>query len=153
MSAAFRQPVFKKSHERRNTMNAQNEVNAIDEDAPLDPATEKVRKKMVRLLATSIGIMMIGLMAVLGAIVYKVTSDEDEVAADSGVVVSGQSTMSVPAGISYEGKIELPPGAVITGSSLSGGQLMLQVRLPDETAELWLYDLETARVFGRITLQ
>ena len=32
-----------------------------DNEKPLDPATEKVRRKMVRLLAVSIGVMMMGL--------------------------------------------------------------------------------------------
>ncbi|TCD15422.1 hypothetical protein [Oricola cellulosilytica] len=45
-------------------------VNA-DADAPLDPAMERVRRRLARLLVISIGTMMIGLMAVLGAIVYK----------------------------------------------------------------------------------
>jgi hypothetical protein len=50
------------------------QVNQDDlEEKPLDPDMEKVRRKMVRLLAVSIGIMFIGLMAVLGAIVYKFT--------------------------------------------------------------------------------
>ena len=42
------------------------------DEKPLDPEMEKVRRKMVRLLAVSIGVMFIGLMAVLGAIVYKI---------------------------------------------------------------------------------
>jgi len=46
--------------------------NDTDEEQPLDPAMERVRRKMVRLMVISIGIMMVGLMAVLGAIVYKI---------------------------------------------------------------------------------
>jgi hypothetical protein len=50
------------------------QINEDDlEEKPLDPEMEKVRRKMVRLLAVSIGIMFIGLMTVLGAIVYKFT--------------------------------------------------------------------------------
>jgi hypothetical protein len=53
------------------------QVNEDDlEEKPLDPEMEKVRRKMVRLLAVSIGIMFIGLMTVLGAIVYKFTQDD-----------------------------------------------------------------------------
>ena len=43
----------------------------FDDDKPLDPAMEKVRRKLARLMAVSIGIMLVGLMAVLGAVVYK----------------------------------------------------------------------------------
>jgi hypothetical protein len=53
------------------------EMSKINDDdldeKPLDPEMEKVRRKMVRLLAVSIGVMFIGLMTVLGAIVYKFT--------------------------------------------------------------------------------
>ena len=50
------------------------------EEQPLDPAMERVRRKMIRLLAVSIGIMVIGLMAVLAAIVYKINQPVQEVA-------------------------------------------------------------------------
>ena len=50
------------------------------DEQPLDPAMERVRRKMIRLLAVSIGIMVIGLMAVLAAIVYKISQPVLEVA-------------------------------------------------------------------------
>ena len=43
--------------------------------APLDPAAERLRRKLVRLLFVSGGIMMLGLIAVFAAIVYKVGQD------------------------------------------------------------------------------
>ena len=49
-----------------------------EDEKPLDPAMENVRKKMVRLLAISLGVMMVGLMAVLGAIVYKISGGGKE---------------------------------------------------------------------------
>ena len=42
-----------------------------DTEAPLDPAAARLRRKLVRLLFVSGGIMMLGLIAVFGAIVYK----------------------------------------------------------------------------------
>ena len=44
-----------------------------DDDAPLDPAAERLRRKLVRLLLVSGGIMMLGLIAVFAAIVYKLS--------------------------------------------------------------------------------
>ena len=41
------------------------------EDKPLDPAMEKVRRKMIRLQIVSGSVMFISLMAVFGAVVYK----------------------------------------------------------------------------------
>ena len=46
------------------------------EEKPLDPVMENVRRKMVRLQLISGGIMLVMFMAVLAAIVYKLTADE-----------------------------------------------------------------------------
>ena len=42
-----------------------------DEDKPLDPAVEQVRRKLVRFVAINLGLLFIALMAVVGALVYK----------------------------------------------------------------------------------
>ena len=46
---------------------------ALDEenDKPLDPAVEKVRRKLVRFVAINLAILLAALMAVAAAIVYK----------------------------------------------------------------------------------
>ena len=71
--------------------------NDVDEK-PLDPEVEKVRRKMVRLLAVSIGIMFIGVMAVLGAIVYRLANDPAE--GDPSQIASRE--ISLPAGFTVE---------------------------------------------------
>ena len=53
-------------------------LNANDDDAPLDPAVERVRRKVMRLMGISVAIMMVGLMAVIGAIFYKISSSGSE---------------------------------------------------------------------------
>ena len=42
-----------------------------EEEKPLDPAVEKVRRKLVRFVAINLGLLFVALMAVVGAIVYK----------------------------------------------------------------------------------
>ena len=42
-----------------------------EEEKPLDPAVEKVRRKLVRFVAINLGLLFIALMAVVGALVYK----------------------------------------------------------------------------------
>lgn len=54
------------------------------EDAELDPAMERVRRKLVRLLAVSSAIMAVGLVAVLVAVIYRVSEN----AASPGPAVS-----------------------------------------------------------------
>lgn len=86
------------------------------DEKPLDPEVEKVRRKMVRLLAVSISIMFVGVMAVLAAIVYKVTSAEDE--ATVATVASG-----VPTDSPLADRIALPAGFEVISVSLSGNRL------------------------------
>jgi hypothetical protein len=42
-----------------------------NEEKPLDPAVEKVRRKLVRFVAINLGLLFLALMAVLAAVVYK----------------------------------------------------------------------------------
>ena len=46
-----------------------------EEEKPLDPAVEKVRKKLVRFVAINLGLLFVALMAVVGAIVYKARTE------------------------------------------------------------------------------
>src|SRR5690606_16507642 len=43
----------------------------LDEEKPLDPAAENVRRKMLRFMFINLGILFLALMAVMIALVYK----------------------------------------------------------------------------------
>ena len=92
------------------------EPNDIDEK-PLDPEVEKVRKKMVRLLAVSIGVMMIGVMAVLFAIVYKFTRPGSPSPASQSTINTG-----VPVDAPLIDHINLPTGFQVISVSLDAGK-------------------------------
>ncbi|WP_206452750.1 fimbrial protein [Aurantimonas marina] len=81
-------------------------------EKPLDPATERVRRKLVRLLGVSIGIMVIAVMAVLGAVVYKVSSG------------SGGARLQPKA----EMAIAIPAGAEVVETSLDGDRALIRIR-------------------------
>ncbi|MAY29270.1 MAG: hypothetical protein CL627_08585 [Aurantimonas sp.] len=103
-----------------------------DTEKPLDPATERLRRKMVRLLVVSIGIMTIGLMAVLAAIVYR--------------------TMGGPGPLEgIETTIALPAGSEVLDSSLDGKQALLRVRNGSEVS-LYLVSLTDGSVTARYAL-
>ena len=121
-------------------------MNVADEDAekPLDPAMEKVRAKMVRLLMISLGIMMIGLMAVLYAIVHKLSGGGAEPAAATVAIPSGADEIS--------SAIALPKGAQINGVSLSGTRILFDLTLPDGKRELAIYDSAEGRFAARHAL-
>ncbi|RVC34689.1 fimbrial protein, partial [Mesorhizobium sp. M7A.F.Ca.CA.004.04.2.1] len=42
-----------------------------DQDKPLDPEVEKVRRKLVRFVGINLGLLFLALMVVIGALVYK----------------------------------------------------------------------------------
>jgi hypothetical protein len=97
------------------------------EDEPLDPAVEAIRVKMVRLLAISGGVLMLGLMAVLISIVYKV--NQDDVEKNPAPVAKTDVVLSIPT------------GAEIVQASQSDGRLTLTLRLSDDSTRIQLHDL------------
>lgn len=105
----------------------------LPEEAPLDPATERVRRKMVRLLAVSIGIMFIGLMAVLSAVVYRMN--------DATAPVEGSSVA-----------LAVPEGADVLESDLDGDRIALRLRTMSATGtseEIVVFDRRTGTVLSR----
>ena len=119
------------------------------DDKPLDPEMEKVRRKMVRLLAISIGIMFIGLMAVLGAIVYKFTQNDD--AAPAGGLVAG-SSMAVPSDAPVEAVAALPAGFVVESVALDGARIGFFGRAADGSSRFLIHDMTTGRIVGDIAV-
>ncbi len=91
------------------------------EDEPLDPKVEAIRKKMVRLLLVSGAIMMIGLMTVLIAIVYKLNES------------------SAPA-VAKSGAVSVPSGSEIISTAMGDGKIMLTVRNSDGKTSLMIFD-------------
>lgn len=122
--------------------------NAIEDDQddkPLDHEMEKVRRKMVRLLAVSIGIMFVGVMAVLGAIVYKFTRPSPQQA----VVASSQG---VPSEAPIEAVAALPAGFTIAGIALDGNRIAFNGRMADGKLRVMLYDITTSRIIADIAV-
>ena len=102
-----------------------------EEEAPLDPAAERLRRKLVRLLFVSGAIMVLGLIAVFSAIVYKVNG-----AGGSGVGQQGLASADL-----RTAPISLPQGARIVSTALDGERALLHVEAADGSASLLLVDL------------
>ena len=118
-----------------------------DEEKPLDPMVENVRRKMMRLMVISIGIMMIGLMAVLGAIVYKYnTSGISSAEIDAPVAQKPSPTSEQKSPMLVSGNVVLPKGAVIETSSLAGSRILLRVKLSDGSIHLMVFDMSNASI-------
>lgn len=119
-----------------------------EEDGPLDPAAERVRRKLVRFMVVNLGILFAALMAVVVALVYK--SGVFSEAPPEPVAVVAPPT---PAEIPYvEASIALPAGAVVLSQALSDDRLSLHTRLEDGAEVLFVYDLRDRRMLGRYML-
>jgi len=113
-----------------------------EEEKPLDPAVEKVRRKLVRFVAINLGLLFAALMAVVAALVYKGMSTREPAVAEPGIEIPS------PEGI-VEGQIGIPAGARIVSQSLSGNRLSLSLEMTDGSRAIYIYDVAARRTVGR----
>jgi len=133
----------------------------LDKEAeePLDPKIEHIRKRMIRLLFISIAIMMVGLMAVLFAIVYKInTGDKNESGDEARSVIPGEqqgerSFPRKPRKLAADIKVDIPEGAVISSTKIMRGRMLFEIELADESVQYWIVDLHSGEVISRIVIQ
>lgn len=119
------------------------------DEKPLDPEMEKVRRKMVRLLAVSIGIMFVSLMAVLAAIVYKFTQAVDEPEASAPASLPS----GVPSGAPVIGELAVPAGFAAEHMAIDGDRVVLWGRLPDGSRRMILIDVAGSRATSEIVIR
>ena len=105
-----------------------------EEDKPLDPAMERVRRKLARLMAVSIGIMLIGLMAVLGAVVYK------------------SAGPGAPQGLA-EAVIDLPDGFAVTDTAVSENRVLFYGTTGGNETRILIYDAQSGAMIANHRVQ
>lgn len=117
-----------------------------EREKPLDPAVERVRRKLVRFVAINLGLLFLALMAVVAAIVYRANRKESPPAAPA-------TELPVPAeGVLLEGTIALPEGARVVGHAFSGSRLSLHAVLAGGGQAIFVYDIGEARLIGRFDI-
>jgi len=121
-----------------------NATHELDEEKPLDPAAERVRRKLLRFMIVNLAILFAAVMAVVLAFVYKSVRSEDD-----PVVESDAGT---PAGEPLSGEIHLPAGSQIISHSASGNRLILHLRLENGSDAILLYDISQGRPIGEFQL-
>ena len=129
-------------------MNAQPEFN--DEEKPLDPATERVRRKLARFGAIFMGINIVALMAVLGAVVYKLGGYGKDDTLGQG---ASTASVSVPVEPGFDTMVDIPDGARLVSVSETGGRVVFHLQLSDGSTEVWFFDLATQQVSGKLRLR
>lgn len=113
--------------------------NAGGEEAPLDPAAERLRRKLTWLLAGSLGVMMLGLIAVFAAIVYRLNVEPNVAAAPQGPLAE---PVAVP----------IPAGARVVFTGLDGNRLLVRLALPEGATRLIVLDARSGAVQSQVEL-
>lgn len=117
------------------------------EDKPLDPAMETVRRKMMKLQLVSGGIMFVMFIAVLTAIAYKLmqpTGNEQPAVATPG--------LSIPADQPMVAAALLPQGFTVISTDLSGQQILFYGTTTDGTRKALVFDLTVGRIVADVTV-
>ncbi|MER8478739.1 MULTISPECIES: fimbrial protein [unclassified Mesorhizobium] len=117
-----------------------------DEEKPLDPEVEKVRRKLVRFVAINLGLLFLALMVVIAALVYKARN-----APPAAPPLT--SDIQVSAGEPVSGDIVLPVGARVVSQSLSGNRLSIDAELADGSRAIFVYDTTERRIVGRFSIR
>ena len=119
----------------------------IEDEKPLDPALEKVRRKMIRLQIVSGFVMFVSLMAVFGAVVYKVVSKGNDAPA-----ATASQTSPVPSDNPLNLLAALPAGFTVVSTSLSGSQILFYGKAADGGARAYVFDLTTGRIVATVAV-
>ncbi len=116
-----------------------------EEEKPLDPDIEKVRRKMVRFMAINLGLLFLALMVVVAALVYK--------SRKAAAPPPAASEIPVPADAPLTGDIVLPVGSKIVSQSLSGNRLSIDAELADGSRAIFVYDIAEKRLVGQFAIR
>jgi len=117
-----------------------------EEEKPLDPDIEKVRRRLVRFMGVNLGLLLLALMVVVGALVYK--------SRHAAAPTRAPSDMPSPPGApALTGDIVLPVGAKIVSQSLSGNRLSIDAELADGSRVIFVYDMAGQRMIGRYIIR
>jgi len=110
-----------------------------DEEKPLDPAMEKIRRKMVRLLVVSSSVIVLGLMAVLGSIVYKTNKN------------SAATSLTPTGPIAASQTVALPKGFVLESTTIDGNRMWFMGTTEGKHLVI-VHDIGTGKTLTEITV-
>ena len=119
---------------------------AEQDDQPLDPAMEKVRRKMIRLQIVSGLVMFISLMAVFGAVVYKAMGPSKT------ATPTASQSMQVPSDQPVSATASLPQGFTIENVSFANGDMLFYGRLANGTRKALVFNVQTRRFVADVTI-
>ncbi|WP_019219597.1 hypothetical protein [Bartonella florencae] len=119
---------------------------ALPQDLRLDPAVERVRKKLMRLMIISIAITLILMLAVLFGIVYK-------------IIATGSAPKQTEPFSSHSKKeiiqhtLSLPKNAQILSQSLSEQNIVLKILTSDGQTKFMVYNYYTGILIAVLSVE
>lgn len=116
---------------------------ADDEEKPLDPAVEKIRRRMVRLLFISSSVIVLGLMAVLGSIVYKANKNS--------ATAPASNIAQQPAVTAAEQTVTLPRGFTLESTTVDGNRVWFMGTTEGKHLMV-VHDIATGKTLTEITV-
>lgn len=127
----------------------------IEQEEPLDPKLEDIRRRMMRRMLISMGTMTIGLLALLFAIIYKINDGSDTAQQDAqrSVIPGNGNSEIIERPLSEALDVDIPEGSNIMSSSLSGNRLLLEIRLQDRSTQLWIVNMISGEVESRVSVK
>ncbi|GAA5108499.1 hypothetical protein [Bartonella jaculi] len=123
------------------------EQSALSEDRPLDPAVERVRKKLMRLMMISIVITLISILVVLFLIVYKITAT-----GSAQKQTASFSSYSKNPKIAHH-TLSLPEKTQIVSQSLSEHNIVLKILTPDGHTKFMVYNYHTGALISVLSVE
>ncbi|WP_274427277.1 fimbrial protein [Chelativorans sp. YIM 93263] len=124
-------------------MTGPNAPHDLEEEKPLDPAAERVRRKLVRFMGINLAILFTAVMVVVLAFVYKSLTPNEGTEASSSPVASGGSV---------DIQIALPGGAEVVSHGLFGNRLTIYLRNSDGSEAIEIFGLDQGRSLGQIEI-
>jgi hypothetical protein len=113
-----------------------------DDEKPLDPEVERVRRKLLRFMIVNLVILFVAFAAVIGAFIYKSSHASKRTAEQ-------EAQSRPPSGAdAVIGTISIPAGAQIVSQTLAGKEVLFGLELADGSRSFLLYDLGTGRMLG-----
>src|SRR4029079_9677277 len=109
------------------------------DEKPLDPAVERVQKRLRRLLLIAGLTLGLGILAVFAGIIYRLST-------------FGDKAPEVPAGTSAVAETSVPAGAKLVSSNVAGNRVVLTYEHPGGTTLIFV-DARSLAVVGRLDLK
>jgi hypothetical protein len=113
-----------------------------DDEKPLDPEVERVRRKLLRFMIVNLAILFVAFAAVIGGFIYKSSHASKRAAGQEAEARPPSGADAVSAAIA------IPAGARIVSQTLSGKEVLFGLELADGSRSFLLYDLAAGQTLG-----